>query len=231
MDPAGLPDKAWTWALVVVAAVCWLARIFFNLKGREGWSFIFSAITLVGAVAFLFSVLYPNVMPSSIDSAYNLTIHNASSTPYTLKIMTIVAVIFTPIVLAYQSWTYWVFRKRVSRRTSPTRRPGRWTTRTRRKLPQPLPPLQVLPDCTCSQVAAPARPVPAPMSHDASGRLASCPARAGSLTRQVAPDRPTAPGGHPSGGPGCRRSPDCLVDRTNASGARFAAQPAHRKRA
>ena len=107
-------DKAWTWALVVVAAVCWLAGIFFNLKGREGWSFIFSAITLVGAVAFLFSVLYPNVMPSSIDSAYNLTIHNASSTPYTLKIMTIVAVIFTPIVLAYQSWTYWVFRKRVS---------------------------------------------------------------------------------------------------------------------
>ena len=96
-----------------------------NRIKREGWSFIFSAITLVGAVAFLFCVLYPNVMPSSINPEYSLTITNASSTPYTLKIMTIVAVIFTPIVLIYQSWTYWVFRKRVSRRRSPTRTKAR----------------------------------------------------------------------------------------------------------
>ena len=107
-------DKAWTWALVVVAAVCWLAGLAMNRAGREGWSFIFSAITLAGAVAYLFSVLYPNVMPASNDPALSLTIWNASSTDYTLKIMTVVAVIFTPIVLAYQSWTYWVFRKRVS---------------------------------------------------------------------------------------------------------------------
>jgi cytochrome d ubiquinol oxidase subunit II len=53
-------------------------------------------------------------MPASNDPALSLTIWNASSTDYTLKIMTIVAVVFTPIVLAYQSWTYWVFRKRVS---------------------------------------------------------------------------------------------------------------------
>ena len=106
--------KAWTWALVAVAAVCWLAGLWMNRIKREGWSFIFSAITLVGAVAFLFCVLYPNVMPSSINPEYSLTITNASSTPYTLKIMTIVAVIFTPIVLIYQSWTYWVFRRRVS---------------------------------------------------------------------------------------------------------------------
>jgi cytochrome d ubiquinol oxidase subunit II len=107
-------DKAWTWALVVVAAVAWLAGLAMNRAGREGWSFLFSAITLGGAVIYLFSVLYPNVMPASNDPALSLTIWNASSTDYTLKIMTIVAVVFTPIVLAYQSWTYWVFRKRVS---------------------------------------------------------------------------------------------------------------------
>ncbi len=106
--------KAWTWILVVVAALTWVAGIAANYLKREGWAFIFSAITLVGAVAYLFCVLYPNVMPSSVSPEYSLTIMNASSTPYTLKIMTIVAVIFTPIVLLYQSWTYWVFRKRVS---------------------------------------------------------------------------------------------------------------------
>lgn len=107
-------DKVWTWALVLVAAVSWLAGIYMNMKGREGWAFIFSAVTLGGAVIYLFSVLYPNVMPSTVSDAYSLTIENASSTPYTLRIMTIVAIIFTPIVLAYQAWTYWVFRKRVS---------------------------------------------------------------------------------------------------------------------
>lgn len=107
-------DKAWTWLLVVAAAVSWLAGIWMNVKGREGWAFVFTAITTGGAVVYLFSVLYPNVMPSTISDAYSLTIYNASSTPYTLRIMTIVAVIFTPIVLAYQAWTYWVFRKRVS---------------------------------------------------------------------------------------------------------------------
>jgi cytochrome d ubiquinol oxidase subunit II len=107
-------DKAWTWALVVIAAVAWLAGLAANRAGREGWAFLFSAVTLAGAVAFLFSVLYPNVMPASNDPALSLTIENASSTPYTLTIMTIVAVVFTPIVLAYQAWTYWVFRKRIS---------------------------------------------------------------------------------------------------------------------
>jgi cytochrome d ubiquinol oxidase subunit II len=53
-------------------------------------------------------------MPSSVSSAFDLTITNASSTDYTLKTMTVVAVIMTPLVLIYQGWTYWVFRKRVS---------------------------------------------------------------------------------------------------------------------
>ena len=62
----------------------------------------------------LFNALYPRVMPSSISKAFDLTIKNASSTDYTLKTMTVVALIMTPLVLIYQGWTYWVFRKRVS---------------------------------------------------------------------------------------------------------------------
>jgi cytochrome d ubiquinol oxidase subunit II len=85
-----------------------------NLKRREGWSFIFSAATIATFVSTLFFALYPRVMPSSLGSQFDLTITNASSTDYTLKVMTVVALVMTPIVLVYQGWTYWVFRKRVS---------------------------------------------------------------------------------------------------------------------
>ena len=85
-----------------------------NRLGREGWAFVTSAVTLAMVVLFLFTCLYPNVMPSTLDPAATLTIHNASSTEYTLRLMTWVAVVFTPIVLVYQAWTYWVFRKRLS---------------------------------------------------------------------------------------------------------------------
>jgi len=70
-------------------------------------------LALVG-VTGLFATLYPNVMPSSTDAAYSLTVDNASSTDYTLKVMTVVALAITPVVLCYQVWTYWVFRKRIS---------------------------------------------------------------------------------------------------------------------
>ena len=63
----------------------------------------------------LWLALFPYVMPSSTDIANSLTIENASSTDYTLTIMTWAAVIFLPLVLAYQAWTYWIFRKRVTR--------------------------------------------------------------------------------------------------------------------
>jgi cytochrome d ubiquinol oxidase subunit II len=98
----------------VVAAVALVAALLANRLRREGWAFIFTALTIALAVVALFSHLYPNVMPSSTNTAYNLTVSNASSTDYTLTIMTVVAVIFTPLVLLYQGWTYWVFRQRVS---------------------------------------------------------------------------------------------------------------------
>jgi cytochrome d ubiquinol oxidase subunit II len=73
-----------------------------------------TGVTIAASVITVFIGLFPRVMVSSLNEAWSLTIYNASSTPYTLKIMTIIAVIFVPIVLIYQSWTYWTFRKRVS---------------------------------------------------------------------------------------------------------------------
>lgn len=103
-----------SWVVAGVAAVALLGGLFMAHRGSEGWAFIgtFAAIGL--AVASLFLALFPDVMPSTTDPAFSLTTTNASSTDYTLTIMTWVAVIFVPIVLLYTSWSYWIFRKRVS---------------------------------------------------------------------------------------------------------------------
>jgi len=103
-----------TLPMVLIAAVFFLGALAATWKGRDGWAFILTSGTIAMAVASLFVGLWPNVMVSSIDSAYNLTVYNASSQEYTLTVMTWVAVIMTPIVLIYQGWTYWVFRKRIS---------------------------------------------------------------------------------------------------------------------
>lgn len=100
--------------LSTVVALAWVAGLIASLKIREGWAFIFSALAIATFVSNLFFALYPRVMPSSLGSEFDLTITNASSTEYTLKVMTVVAVIMTPLVLVYQGWTYWVFRKRIS---------------------------------------------------------------------------------------------------------------------
>jgi cytochrome d ubiquinol oxidase subunit II len=98
----------------VVAALALVGALLANRLKREGWAFVGSAVTIALAVVSLFTALFPDVMPSSTDPAFSLTTTNAASTPYTLTIMTVVAVVFTPIVLIYQGWTYWVFRKRVT---------------------------------------------------------------------------------------------------------------------
>ena len=112
-------DKPATWILVGGAAVLWVGGIFAHKVNRDGWAFVLSAATLVGAVAFLFWVLFPNVMVNSNDAAMPMTIYNASSTEYTLQVMSIVALIFLPFVLMYQAWTYWVFRRRISAEAIP----------------------------------------------------------------------------------------------------------------
>jgi cytochrome d ubiquinol oxidase subunit II len=104
----------WTWAAVAVAAVALVAAHVAVEMGRFGWAFIASAVAIVAAVVLIFGSLYPDVMPSTTDAAYSLTVHNASSTDYTLTVMTWVAGILTPVVLAYQAWSYWVFRRRLS---------------------------------------------------------------------------------------------------------------------
>jgi cytochrome bd ubiquinol oxidase subunit II len=100
-------------ALAAAAALALVAALAANRVRREGWAFAGTATAIGLAVATLFAALFPTVLPSTLDAAGTLTVDNASSTPYTLKIMTWVAVVFTPIVLAYQGWTYWVFRKRI----------------------------------------------------------------------------------------------------------------------
>ncbi|MPY57401.1 cytochrome d ubiquinol oxidase subunit II [Streptomyces spongiae] len=108
-------DKGDTASLValIVAVVALVAALGAAQVGREGWAFALSGLTIVAAVAMLFLTLFPNVMPSSLNADWSLTVTNASSSPYTLKIMTWCAGIATPIVLLYQGWTYWVFRKRI----------------------------------------------------------------------------------------------------------------------
>ncbi|MGV9816722.1 cytochrome d ubiquinol oxidase subunit II [Streptomyces cellulosae] len=96
-----------------VAVASLVAALGANQAGREGWAFTLSGVTIVAAVAMLFLTLFPNVMPSTLNPEWSLTVTNASSSPYTLKIMTWLAVLATPLVLLYQGWTYWVFRKRI----------------------------------------------------------------------------------------------------------------------
>lgn len=112
--------RGWFALLAGLAAVSLVVGLLAIRAGREGWAFLATAATLALAVASLFVVLFPEVMPSSVDPAYSLTTTNASSTPYTLRVMSWVALAFTPLVLAYQSWTYIVFRRRIGTQHIPT---------------------------------------------------------------------------------------------------------------
>ncbi|GAA2006495.1 cytochrome d ubiquinol oxidase subunit II [Nocardioides kribbensis] len=100
--------------LFLGAAVALVLGVLAVGVGREGWAFVgtFAAIAL--AVAGLFAALFPDVMPTTLADGTGLTTTNAAATSYTLGVMTVVAAVFTPVVLAYQGWTYWVFRQRIS---------------------------------------------------------------------------------------------------------------------
>jgi cytochrome d ubiquinol oxidase subunit II len=108
---AGDPGSA---VLFVLAALALVAGVGMAARGREGWAFAGTFATIALAVAGLFAALFPDVMPSTTSDAFSLTTANASATDYTLTLMTWVALIFVPVVLAYQSWTYWTFRRRIS---------------------------------------------------------------------------------------------------------------------
>ena len=99
--------------LLAVLAV--LAAVWLVYDHREGFAFAATTITIASCIVSIFVGLYPNVMVSATNPAYNLTARNTASAAYSLKVMTVVAVILLPVVLAYQTWTYYVFRRRVSR--------------------------------------------------------------------------------------------------------------------
>ena len=109
-------QNALAWIPLAIAAVGLVVSAFYSQpKTRKpGVSFIGSSVAIAAAVAWIFSAMAPNVMESKVDPAYSLTIPLASSTTGTLQVMTFVAVIFVPVVLAYTAWSYWVFRGRVS---------------------------------------------------------------------------------------------------------------------
>ncbi|MDI6812465.1 MAG: cytochrome d ubiquinol oxidase subunit II [Desulfitobacteriaceae bacterium] len=107
-------NKAGAAIVLVLAAVAFVGAYLFARRRQIGWGFLFSGLTILFLTVAVFWGLFPRVMVSSLNPAWNLTIYNASSSPYTLKIMTIVALTLVPFVLAYQAWTYWVFRERVS---------------------------------------------------------------------------------------------------------------------
>ena len=98
----------------VAAVAVLLATGYFLNNKMEGWAFIMTSLNIVLTQVTFFSMIFPNVMISSTNPDWSLTIYNASSSQYTLTVMSIVALIFVPIVLAYQGWTYYMFRKRIS---------------------------------------------------------------------------------------------------------------------
>jgi cytochrome d ubiquinol oxidase subunit II len=100
---------------VLGAVLAWMmAR-----RERDGWSFGGLGVFLLAGTATIFTAVFPNVLPSTIDSAYNLTVTSASSSDYTLGVMSVIAAFGIPAVLVYQGYTYWVFRKRVSASSIP----------------------------------------------------------------------------------------------------------------
>jgi cytochrome d ubiquinol oxidase subunit II len=121
-----VPEPLEALALMAIIAAAWLAS-----ARADGWAFLAAAIGIAGTVGSLFTELFPRVMISTTNTAYNLTVDNTASPPYTLKVMTVVAVVLLPVVIVYQAWAYHIFRARLSApkvgdeaATSPTSTPS-----------------------------------------------------------------------------------------------------------
>jgi cytochrome d ubiquinol oxidase subunit II len=104
IDPGILP----------IASVAFLlATIYFINRRMEGWAFAMTGLNIVLTQVALFILLFPRLMVSSLDPTWSLTIYNASGSPYSMGVMSIISLIFIPIVIAYEGWSYYIFRKRV----------------------------------------------------------------------------------------------------------------------
>ena len=98
----------------LIACIAVIAALWAVWADSQGWAFSLTTVTIASCIVTLFVDLYPRVMVSSTNPAYSLTAQNSASPPYTLKVMTVIAVILLPLVLGYQAWTYYVFRQRIS---------------------------------------------------------------------------------------------------------------------
>jgi cytochrome d ubiquinol oxidase subunit II len=107
--------KDWTWLVLGVAVVAQLTAVLLVWRRAcDGWAFTCIALVVAAVVILLFGSLYPNLVPSTLNRQWSVTIYNASSTHYTLKVMTWVTAFMAPLTVVYQAWTYWVFRQRIS---------------------------------------------------------------------------------------------------------------------
>ena len=104
IDPGVLP---------IASVVVLLAAIYFINRKMEGWAFAMTGLNIVLTQAAFFSLMFPRVMISSLNPAWSLTLYNASASPYSLGVMSVISLIFIPIVIAYEGWSYYIFRKRV----------------------------------------------------------------------------------------------------------------------
>ncbi len=104
----------WTWVPLAVAVAAIAGAVARLRADRDGQAFALLGVAVVALGSTLFGALYPDVLPSTVNAANSLTVHGAASAHYTLVVMTWVAAFGAPAVLVYQSWTYWVFRRRIS---------------------------------------------------------------------------------------------------------------------
>jgi cytochrome bd ubiquinol oxidase subunit II len=111
--------SVWTLIVAVLGLLCGAAALVRLWAGREGQAFALLGGLIAGTVVVLFGSGYPDIIPSTVDPAFSLTVQNSSSSPYTLGVITWVAAFGTPAVLIYQSWSYWVFRRRIGTKHIP----------------------------------------------------------------------------------------------------------------
>ncbi|MCT2586644.1 cytochrome d ubiquinol oxidase subunit II [Actinophytocola gossypii] len=112
--------SAWTWLPLLVAFTAAVGAWTRLAAGREGQAFALLGVVIAATVATWFGALHPNVLPSTVDPMFSLTIADTASSPYTLTVLSWVAAFGTPAVLVYQGWTYWVFRRRIGTRHIPS---------------------------------------------------------------------------------------------------------------
>ena len=104
IDPGVLP---------IASVVVLLATIYFINQKMEGWAFIMTGLNIILTQVAFFTLMFPRVMVSSLNPAWSLTISNSSASPYALTVMSVISLVFIPVVLAYEGWSYYIFRKRV----------------------------------------------------------------------------------------------------------------------